>query len=344
MRTEARRGHLSMPGFGTTARVVAAAIALAILMYGAPGIAHAQTDSGSIGVRLIDVPASSASDPRARQYVVDHLEPGTTIERRFEVSNTTAEPMTLEVYAAGAGIVDGSFLGETGRTANELSSWTTITEPTVEIAAQSTTVNTVTVAVPTDAAPGEQYGAIWVEARGDDGGNVEIVNRVGIRMYVSVGGSNPPSSSFTVDTLTAERDADGRATVSALVHNTGGRAIDATASITLTKVGTAVAAGPYLSSENVALAPGESAPVQVAVTDDIDAGPWDVAATVTSGLVEVQAQAQLTFPDAGVADAVVPAIGHDSTVFWIAGGGMVLLVLVGILFGLTLRSRTRSRR
>lgn len=341
MRTEALRGHHSTLGFGTPARVVAAAIALAIFAGAAPTVAHAQTDPGSIGIRLIDVPASSASDPRARQYIVDHLEPGTTIERRIEISNTTAEELTLEVYAAGAQIVDGNFIGEADRTQNDLSSWTTIDDSTVTLAAGTTVKDTVTVSIPEDAAPGEQYGAVWVEARGDDGGTVEVVNRVGIRMYVSVGGSNPPASSFTVDSLTTARDSDGTGTISAMVHNTGGRAIDASASISLTKVGASMVAGPYTSPANTAIAPGESALVTTPITDDIDAGPWAVTVTVSSGTLEVQAHAELTFPESGTGDEVAPTNDNDSTMLWIAVGGLVLLVLVVILAVLALRTRSR---
>src|SRR5579859_2715811 len=47
------------------------------------------TGPGSIGVRLLDVPADTMSNPRAREYIVDNLTPSTTIHRRIVVSNTT---------------------------------------------------------------------------------------------------------------------------------------------------------------------------------------------------------------------------------------------------------------
>src|ERR1700680_1500825 len=47
------------------------------------------TGPGSVGVRLLDVPANAVTNPRARDYIVDNLAPGTTIHRRIVVSNTT---------------------------------------------------------------------------------------------------------------------------------------------------------------------------------------------------------------------------------------------------------------
>ena len=87
---------------------------------------------------------------------------------------------------------------------------------------------TVTIAVPSDAASGEQYGVVWAEARSAPGagGGVIQVSRVGIRLYVSVGPGGPPRANFAIDSLTAERAPDGRPTVVAAVHNTGRRALD----------------------------------------------------------------------------------------------------------------------
>ena len=36
---------------------------------------------GSIGLRLVDAPVSAGNDPRAKLYIVDHLAPGTVIQR-----------------------------------------------------------------------------------------------------------------------------------------------------------------------------------------------------------------------------------------------------------------------
>src|SRR5664280_2524137 len=56
--------------------------------------------ANSIGIRLVDAPASAKDDPRARVYIVDHLAPGTVIHRRIEVSNTTAGSVHVALYPA----------------------------------------------------------------------------------------------------------------------------------------------------------------------------------------------------------------------------------------------------
>src|SRR5580693_7195310 len=104
------------------------------------------TGPGVVGVRLLDVPADAVNNPRAREYVVDALAPGTTIHRRMEVSNTTTSAQHVAVYAAAAAITGGSFVGAAAHTANELSTWTTVSRPTLDLPAGSTAVDTVIVA------------------------------------------------------------------------------------------------------------------------------------------------------------------------------------------------------
>jgi len=119
---------------------------------------------GSIGLRLLDAPASAGNDPRAQLYIVDHLAPGTVIHRRIEVSNTTSAVVSVELYSAAATIANGSFLGADGHTPNDLSTWTSVDPEAVDVPAGGLATATVTVAVPADAPPGEQYGAVWAEA------------------------------------------------------------------------------------------------------------------------------------------------------------------------------------
>ena len=82
---------------------------------------------------------------------------------------------------------------------------------------------TVTIAVPGDASPGERYGVVWAElpAAIPPGGGIAAVNRVGVRIYLSVGQGNEPASDFGITTFEARRDADGNPLVAAIVHNTG---------------------------------------------------------------------------------------------------------------------------
>jgi hypothetical protein len=300
-------------------------------------------DDGALGIRLLDAPAESAPDPRAQVYIIDHLAPGSTIHRRVEVSNTTAEAIDVELYPAAASISKGSFLGAAGHTPNELSTWTTISPPTVAVEPGGTALATVSISVPDDAAPGEQYGAVWAQtqAPGDSPGGVVEVNRVGIRLYLSVGPGGPPAADFTIDSLTAERSADGSPRVLATVHNTGGRALDMYGTMSLTNGPGELSAGPFPAALGTTLAIGDTETVSIPLDGSLPAGPWDARVTLHSGLLNVSAEATITFPDQG---AATPVAADGSRRLWqlLLAIGLALGALIG-LFALFWSRRRRQK-
>jgi hypothetical protein len=253
--------------------------------------------NNSIGVRLLDVPVALKADPRAREYIIDNLLPGTTISRRIEVSNGTTAPLRATLYPAAAIITGGAFIGSAGHTGNDLSSWTTVSQAVLDIPAQTVVQDTVTIAVPSDVSPGERYAVVWAEVASADGGSVALINRTGIRTYLSIGGNNAPDPQFIVDSMTAQRDPHGQAIVLAQVHNTGGRALDMSGTLTLSKVTGPLTAGPYTVAVGTTLAPGQSEPVTTAITDPVDAGPWNATISLQSGLLSQTYTAEVTFPD-----------------------------------------------
>lgn len=325
--------------------VVALAAAAGATAPAAGPAGAAAVQAGSVGIRLLDVPVDAANDPRAKQYIVDNLVPGTTIERRVEISNTTTAPLRVRVYPDAATITGGAFIGGAGHERNDLTTWTSLSAASLVIPAHAVTRDTVTIAIPEDAAPGERYGVIWAEVSDSSGGSIAQVNRAGIRIYLSVGGGNPPPTSFTVSSLTATRNAKGNPVVLAQVHNTGGRAIDVTGSLSMVKVSGAVAVGPYPVELGTTLAPGQSEPVKVIVTDELVNGPWKATIALQSGLVQETAHAQITFPTNPGATRAVPAQGGGAP--WIValctGGAAVLLVAI-ILLVLAARRRSRIAR
>jgi hypothetical protein len=302
------------------------------------------TGPGTVGVRLLDVQADAVNNPRAREYIVDALAPGTTIHRRMEVSNTTTSAQHVAVYAAAAVITGGSFVGAAARTANDLSTWTTMSRPSLDVAAGATAVDTITVAIPPTASPGERYAVVWASvSNAGDGGNIDMVNRVGIRMYVYVGGTNP-ATSFTVDTLTGQRSSAGHPLVRAVVHNTGGRAVDFSGTLTLSAVTGGLTGGPYPAQLGTSLAPGQSEPVWFELTDQVGDGPWNATVTLRSGLNQQTFRAQITFPHApgtGPAAAAHPAssgIGVDTVLT-----SAILILLVATLAALAIITYRRRR-
>jgi hypothetical protein len=285
---------------------VALSVAAAVPLDASTAAAANRAPDGGIGLRLLDAPASAANDPRAQLYVVDHLAPGSIIQRRIEVSNNTATATHVGLYPAAATIVDGSFLGADGHTPNELSTWTSVDPGASDIPAGGEVTATVTITVPTNAAPGEQYGVVWAEARSSpiDGGGVTQVSRVGIRVYLSVGPGGPPAANFSVDSLTAMRSETGRPMVRASVHNTGGRALDMFGNLQLSAGPGGLGAGPFPATLGTTVAIGATETVTIILDMQIPAGPWEAGITLHSGLLERGAQATITFPGAGASPPV----------------------------------------
>ena len=306
-------------------------VAVAILVP-APASARAEAAAdpglGGIGIRLLDVPVETAEDPRARLYIIDHLAPGAVIERRVEVTNTTAAPQNIRMYAAGAAIVDGTFVGDAGDSPNELSSWNTVEPDTLHLDAGGRAGVTVRIAVPDDAAAGERYAVVWAEIRSGTAtaGGVEQINRVGIRQYLSIGPGGPPAADFTIDSLTASRSPEDVPLVLARVHNTGGRALDMAGELELFDGPGGLRAGPFPARLGSSLAIGADGHVAILLDEQIPAGPWQAAITLRSGLIERSAQATLTFPRAGSGTAA-PATPVDDRWRSPAVAGLLLALL-----------------
>ena len=298
--------------------------------------------SGSIGIRILDVPSKAQDDPRAKLYIVDHLAPGTTIDRRIEIHDGSASGSTVELYAAGASIDTDAFIGSAGRTANELSSWTSVTPGVSSIGADSTVTAVVSIRIPADASPGERYGVIWAESRaGANGDGIIEVSRVGIRMYISVGPGGAPAADFVIETLRAETGLDDHRVVVASVRNTGGRALDLSGSLELEGGPAGLRSGPFPAELGSTLPVGATGPVRVVIDARIPPGPWDTTITLHSGLIERRASASITFPDSG-SGASVRVRGRSTESWRYLAAGLVALA-AGAAAVRTVRSRRRAR-
>jgi hypothetical protein len=300
------------------------------------------------GIRLIEVPENTGNDPRAQIYIVDHLDRGTTIQREIEIANTTATLARIALYPAAATITNGAFLGADGHTANDLSSWTSVSPAAVDVVAGGRSTATVTIAVPHDAVPGEQYGVIWAEApvSATASSGVLQINRVGIRLYISAGGGGAPAADFTIESLTAGRSLDGDPTILATVHNTGGRALDMSGTLQLLDGPAGLSAGPFPAELGVTVAIGATTTVSMALDKQLPAGPWAAELRLRSGLVEHTARATITFPVTGSAPSVRTAAARPA---WqhgaIAGlGAIVLVFALGFAASLRRSFRTRTSR
>lgn len=297
----------------------------------------------AFGIRLLDIPASAQNDPRARTYIVDRLAPGSDISRRVRVENSGSVPATIHLYSGAARIDAGNFIGEDSSVRNELSTWTTVAEPRVTLEAGETADVLVTIDVPADAPEGEQYGAVWAEMRSPvENGGVAQANRVGIRIYLSVGPGNGAPADFTIASLTPSRDQDGNPRLSALVTNTGGRALDITGDLALSEGPGGLSAGPFSVQAPTTIAPGDTQDVVFTLPAELPDGPWSAALTLRSGLVEHEASASVTFPETGSGDAAVPV--GTGTATWPIITALAAALLIGILVTALVLRRSRHHR
>ena len=297
-----------------------------------PGMTHgpavAQVPTQTVGIRIAEAPTDRAEDPRARQYIVDHLAPGTTITRRVEVSNDTAADQEIQLYAGAGSITDGSFRFGDGRAVNDLTGWTAIDPPALTLIPGAKSLATVTIAVPSDASPGERYAVVWAElpAAVPAGGGIAAVNRVGVRIYLSVGPGGEPASDFAITAFDARRDADSSPVVAATVDNTGGRALDLSGELNLSDGPGGLKAGPFEAKLGTTLGIGQAEPVLVVLDKAIPAGEWDARMVLRSGTTEREATARITIPAAGGPSGPVEAVTEDDP----GDGGSLLPVLIGI--------------
>lgn len=275
----------------------------------APAIgASAQDERTGIVIRLLEAPESRRDDPRARAYIVDHVPPGTAFTRAIEVTNDTDETVSLQLYDAAAEVNDGKFTVRDGRAENRLTAWVSMSPASAELQPDASVRAEVSFDIPANAPDGEFYaGAMAERPPPDNGENVRIATRVGIRIYLSVGTGAEPTSDFRVESLTGERRADGRPIVRAAVINTGGRALDLVGELSLRDGPGGATAGPFAAEVATTLAPGGRAPVTVLLEPALPAGPWLAVITATSGSLQRAAQATVTFPEPGQVGVPVPA-------------------------------------
>ncbi len=203
--------------------------------------------SGGIGIRLADAPADARNNPLARSYIVSRAAPGTRIRRRIEIINSTRSTADVALYTAAASHRRGGFAFAPGRSRNELSGWTSVNQNVMHMQPGASAFETVTIKVPKRASAGERYAVVWaqVSAPAPKAGGVTLVNRVGIRMYFSIGPGGAPPASFAIGALTAQRSATGEPLVVATIHNSGKRTLDIGGSLTLSAGPGGLRAGPF---------------------------------------------------------------------------------------------------
>jgi hypothetical protein len=317
-------------------------LALAVTGVATTGVASAASGSdsaaaNSIGLRLVEAPVTSDSGPQSKIYIVARVGPGAVLHRQIQISNTTSSTISVALYASAASMDKGAFLVSAGHTPNPLSSWTSVAPTSSAIASGNVLTGNVTIVVPRDAAPGEQYGVVWAETRSlpSSGGGVVQVSRVGIRVYLSVGTGGAVPANFTIAPLTVKRSLTGQPVVLTTIHNTGGWALSVSGTLRLTAGPGGLTAGPLHATLGSTLAVGQREPVTISLDKRLPLGPWDAQVSVRSGLLEHSARGRIVFPA-----TPSPGLrwGYPAIV-----GSLVLLLLGGTAFVAYQRRRLAHR-
>lgn len=301
----------------------------------AAGIPGSGLRLARFGVRIYDVPADEAHNPRALLYIIDYVPSGTTIHRRILIINEEPAKAHFTVYPDAATITGGSFIGDAGETRSELTRWITVARPSLTLAPHARFLDMVTIRVPRGATRGEHYGMIWFQqtahARATSGVRIKQVVRVGIRIYLAVGRGGAPPTKFTCTSLTGYLSSRGRPLLIAHVDNTGGRAIDIGGKAHLTQGPGAETAGPFPDQRVITLAPGQSGNVTFAPPKGLSTGPWLATVTLVSGFTTDTAAATIQFTNHPAAAPLLTRLP-------------VVLSGCGVLVALMLIAVVRTRR
>ena len=202
-----------------------AAILVGLLALLAGGSPAAAADDGQLTWSV--APADNdLGDARPNfQYAA---EPGQTIDDAIVVTNMTAAPLTLAVYAADAFTTSSGQLDllPAGEPSTDVGTWVDLDEDEVTLDAGEAATIPFTVTVPDDATPGDHSGGIVTSFRSTQSGStVALDSRLGSRMHVRVAGELTPA----VDATDVRVDyhpswnpfASGSATVHYVLRNTG---------------------------------------------------------------------------------------------------------------------------
>jgi len=325
--------------------LIALALVAGIIVPASSAVAAAPAKSvAGIGVRLVAMPGDSHVGPLARSYIVERVAPGTSLRRRVVISNTTRSTVRVAVYPAAASLHRGAFAFGAGHSPNELTGWTSVSRDVLRLPPGTATYETVTIRVPRNASSGERYGVVWaaVAAPAPAGGGVTVVNRVGIRMYLSIGPGGAPPSNFAIGPLTAERSAAGQPIVVATVRNTGKRTLDIRGTLTLSNGPGGLRAGPIPVTLGATLGPSASEPATIRLDGRLPRGPWRARLRLTSGPLQRTAAATITFPRRAAAAHPLTPGGGSSGRRRVAEILLVLLALLALTLWFT-RSPNRRR-
>lgn len=203
----------------------------------------AQAAPGDTDIRW-SVQPSTAKGPDGRDYFVRRAAPGEQLTDHVGVTNLTKAPLTFTVYGTDAfTTADGAFgLLPAAQTATDVGSWIKLAQRTYTVHANTRLDIPFTLAVPTNATPGDHAGGIIASiatAQTTGTGQKMLVDRrIAARVYLTVAGATAPT--LSIDTVRLEYTQSpnpttgGAMTVSYRVTNTGNLRLSGAGSVRVT--------------------------------------------------------------------------------------------------------------
>jgi len=209
-----------------------AALALAALATTAAAAPVAAAESGDLGIR----PATEADFFHLSLY------PGAAMDAVAIVSNRGAEPVTLLTYPVdGSTTEQGAFaFGDQSAPLVGVGSWMELEAESITVPANSEVPVSFRVSVPAGTPPGDYAGGLIIQAppvegetsltEGDAPVRLDVVQRLGVRVYLNVAGTAVTTLDHGELTWTQEGDT---ITFTLPLHNSGNTILHPTGTLDL---------------------------------------------------------------------------------------------------------------
>uniref|UniRef100_A0AAU3GUC7 DUF916 domain-containing protein n=1 Tax=Streptomyces sp. NBC_01401 TaxID=2903854 RepID=A0AAU3GUC7_9ACTN len=327
--------HAVAPPRRTTTAVLvrtALLVLLTTLVSGTFAAPRARAAEGDVTWTVRTAANDYGEDRSSFSYAVN---PGGEAEDALVVANHGTEPLSLAVYAADGFTTEKGQLDllTEGKKSSSVGSWVQAGKKSVRIAAGKSAEIPFTVKVPRNATPGDYVGGILTSLKqSDDAEGIAVDRRLGIRIKLRVSGALRPElavEDMHVDYRgSANPFAQGDATVTYDLHNTGNALLSGKQKVTLT--------GPFGTLSTDAgtldappeLLPGEHWKVKVPVHDVTPAFRLTATVAVTPLITDAAGSTTALDP--------VRTTGHGWAVPWtlllivilVLGGGAAAFVLV----------------
>lgn len=300
-----------------------------LLLVGFAVPAHAEP--ATFGVR-----PATAEAPDSRSNFSYSATPGAVVRDHVAVSNVSAQPLKLRVYASDAfNTPEGGFdLLPSGRPSVDVGKWVVADRPEVEVAPRSTVIVPFSLTVPANATPGDHTGglvaSLTTEAAGSDGQRVAVEQRVGARVYLRVSGDLTPR--LSIEGLTATYRGrwfgSGDTALSYVVRNTGNVRLGGKQKVWVETPWGSVVDGPVMA-DLPELLPGSTFRVSSVVPGVLPVG-W------VDGVAHIDPVAPAgTTPVPGVAEARTTTAAPP----WVVVIAFLFVALVLVLLSLRRRSK-----